>query len=715
MNQNTDISRRSFLKSGASALVLAVSLPALGVPASGAETQGQLSAFIKVLQSGMVELTVPAMEIGQGSHTSLAMILADELGVDWPQVIVIGPTLNAEMNTPGRTVQNTSGSQMVRRWNEPLRIAAAKARAMLTQAAAERWKVEAAECTVESGAVIHNGERLGFGELVSDASKLTVPEAPEVLNTMKLVGTSVPRVDIPAKVQGKALYGTDVRVPGMVYAAVRQAPVYGARLVSFDEASAGSGLLGFAQTADAVIVIADTFWKAKSAVEKMTVEFSETENDAVTSDDIFAAQKRGLDGGEFATPIAEGDAASAIERAKAEDRGLFVEADYTVQFLHHATMEPMTCTAHVEGGRCEIWVPTQNITATAGAASKITGIPVENIKVNVTYAGGAFGRKFETDFVDQAVTAAMTAGKPVQLIWTREEDVQHGFYRPAMSARLSVGVGEDGAIDGIVMKVAGPSVLEHTIGKALIDGSDPVAWIGFSTETGVAPGKLQQYSIGNVTTQFAFVPTHVPVGYWRSVGASQNHFFIESMIDEIATALKVDPVEYRRRLLSESPRALAVLDRVAIESGWVDTPDPGRFRGVAFTDCVGSMVGQVVELSMDGDRPVVHRVTAVVDCGTAVNPDSVDAQMRGAIIMGLGAAISENVTISEGRCVQSNFHDYRVSLFAETPQIDVHIINSGHPIGGVGETGLPGVAPALCNAIFAATGVRHRQLPLVGA
>lgn len=716
MRLSPEMNRRGFLKA-AGGLVVAIAAPArLAGHTTENGAEGRLGAFIRILADGQVELTVPTFEIGQGAHTSLAMILCDELGADWAAVRVLAPLLNPEMNTPGWQQQIVAGSFSVRLWYQPLRQAAAAAREMLTEVAAADWGVPVAECTALRGAVVHaaSGRQAPFSALVDRAAALPVPGEPALRPDLTLVGRSVPRVDLPAKVDGSAVFGVDVRLPGMVYAAIRQAPVYGAAVQSVDrDAIAGRpGVMDVVEMPEAVMVIASTFWAAKQAIEAMEITFAATAADSVTTADIMAAQTARLGDPDAGIGVNEGDAPGILDAAEASGLTV-VQADYSVPFLYHATMEPMTCTVSVSEGRCDIWVPSQDITSAAAVAARITGLPPERITVYATYAGGGFGRKFEQDFVAQAVTAAMAVGRPVQLVWTREEDVQHGFYRPAVSARLTGAADTDGAVRAFRMRLVGHSVIEHSFGVALLDGVDPVTLLGVSTETGSAPGKIQQYSIANALVDYIHQPSHVPVGYWRSVGASHNGFFIEGLVDELAAAVGAEPLAFRRALLRESPRGLAVIDRVAAESGWDSPPAEGRHRGIAFAEAVGSLVGYVAEISMERGAPKVHRITVAIDCGLAVNPDSVVAQVQGGVIMALNAALHEEILIEDGRCVQGNFHDYALMDLAATPVIDVHIVASGAPPGGVGEAALPGVAPAVANAIFAATGARIRSLPIM--
>lgn len=711
MDKHVDLSRRTVLiGGGAAALTVAVAIP-VQVLAQAAGHAARLGAFISIAGDGGITIVTPCFELGQGSQTGLAMIVADELGADWAQISIRTPELNVAYRTPGRPVQNTSGSQMIRRWFTPLRKSAAAAREMLTEAAAAQWSVGVSACQVVNSEVVHaaSGRRASFGSLAAAAARLPQPENPALRTAFTIVGTPARRFDILAKVNGSAIYGMDIRLPGLTYAAVRQAPVFGAKLVSVgDDGIRGRrGIVGIVKLSDAVAVVADSFWRAQSAVEALDVVFSGVPQNGVTSKRIFDEQAARLAAGDAAKAIETGDARAALSAART-----VVQSDFRVPFLYHAPIEPMNCTVDLTGDRCNLWLPTQDLTTAVNVASRVTGLPVEAITAYATFAGGAFGRKFEQDFVAQATAIAKAIKRPVQLIWARQEDVQHDYYRPAMSARLTAALTESGDISGLVIRIAGPSVVEHTIGTPLIKGFDPTAMLGISTETSSSPGKLQQYSVSNLLVEFAFQPTHVPLGYWRAVGASQNGFFIESFIDELAHAAKKDPYEFRRRLLRDSPRALAVLDRAAQEAGWGKPLPPGRFHGIAFSECVGSFVAQVAEVSVESGAITVHRIVGVIDCGMAVNPDSVVAQMQGSINMGLSTALKEEITIEDGRVRQSNFHDYEVLRMADAPMIDVHVINSGGEIGGAGEAGLPATAPAVANALFAATGKRVRALPL---
>jgi isoquinoline 1-oxidoreductase beta subunit len=712
------LNRRQLLTAGSvGGLVLLVGVPLAQAQAEPGEVERntRLGPFIRIATDGRIALIAPCVEMGQGSHTGLAMILADELGADWSQVTVDAPPIGMAYRTPGRGIQNTSASLMVRRWNAPLRRSAAAAREMLTAAAAIEWGVAPEACTVRDSSVIHepSQRRLAFGQLAAVAAHLPEPKEPILRKgPSAILGRSLPRLDIPSKVDGSAKFGIDARVPGLLYAAIRQSPVFGAKLVSVNEKEVRSrrGIVDVVKLPEAVAVVADSFWRANHAVGLLEPSFANTPNAAVSSRDIVASQRMQLQS-PIATPaVVAGDAATAMATARTR-----VSAEYAVPFLHHATMEPMTCTVSVTKQGCELWVSSQNLTGVVDTAARITGLPADKIVVNAMLLGGGLGRKFEHDAVEQALLIGKAVGRPVQLIWSREEDVQHGFYRPAMVGRVAAAFDDQGSLSALTMRIIGPSVHEHSFNGnpfPVIRGVDAVAMIGVTSETPGAPGLIQQYSVKNALVEYIYQPSHVPAGYWRSIGASENGFFIESLIDEAAGRLRADPLQLRRRLMRDSPRALAVLEKLADESGWTKQAGKGRFRGIAFTDTVGSMTGQVIELSVVKSAVKIHRIVCVVDCGTAVNPDSVVAQVQGSIVMGLGASMTEQVTIERGRCEQSNFHDYRVLSLKEAPQIEVHIIDSGGPLGGVGEAALPAVAPALCNALFAATGKRIRTLPL---
>ena len=493
MSTVTSLDRRLFLAgSAAGGLMIALGLPA--GPAS-AQASAAFGSFLRIALDGQVTAVVPCVEMGQGSHTALAMILVDELGADWSHVTIVAPPLGVAYRTPGRPFQNTSGSQMVRRWEAPLRRSAAAAREMLVQVAANQWRVEAAACAVANGEVSHpsSGRKASFGALAGEAAKLAEPKDPILRTTRTLVGKSLPRVDIPAKVNGSAVFGVDVRLPDMVFAAIRQAPVFGSKLVSVDDAKARAmpGVIDVVKLPDAVAVVATSFWRAKSAVEALEPVYSRTAQARISTSDIMKSQQIQLDSPVASVGIESGDV-SSIHNVNAN----LYRADYSVPFIHHATMEPMCCTAHLTDDKFEFWVPTQNHTGVQQVAVKVSGLAADKIVVNATLVGGGFGRKFEQDFVEQAALIAKAVKRPVKLIWTREEDIQHGFYRPAMSARLTADLDPEGFPRAMIMRVVGPSVVEHTIGQPFVSGVDPVAFLGVSTETPQSPSRIQQYAIG---------------------------------------------------------------------------------------------------------------------------------------------------------------------------------------------------------------------------
>ncbi len=709
MTNNFSVSRRGFLATSA-ALVVTVAAPKIAVAQN--VDPNALGAFIRIEPEGEVTFVSPTFEMGQGSLSGLALIVADELGADWNKIKVVNAPVAPAYNVPGTPVQYAAGSQAVRRWHAPLRLAAAQARTMLTEAAASQWDVPVAECRTQDGFVIHkaSGNRVPFADIVSDAAQLPVPEAPALRDDNPLTGSNVTRIDLPSKTNGTAIYGIDVRVPEMVYAAIRQAPVFRAALVSVD-ASALDGMPGIIEVVeleDAVAVVADSFWKAKQAVEALDVEFAKSTYDYLATEDIAQSQKLQLDTRFAVASVNEGSAFSMIR-----DASNVYSSDYDVPYLHHMTMEPMCCTAHITDDTCEFWVPTQYSSAVRGVGMRVSGLPAEQVIVNTTHMGGGLGRKFEMDYVDQSAKIAKQVGRPVQLIWTREEDVQHGRYRPMMTARLTASIAEDGTPEAMRIRLVGPSIPEFRNGIPFKNGFDFRAGLGITTETESAPGKLQQYKLDNLLAEIIYQPAHVPVGSWRSVGASENGFFIESFIDELAHEAGRDPVEFRRTMLRDSPRGLAVFDRVVEEFDWDAELPEGHFKGIAFSEAVGSIVVQAVEVSMENDEPKVHRVVCAIDCGKAIHPDSVEAQTVGCIIMGISSALYEKITITDGHCAESNFYDYRVLTLEETPDIQVHIMESDYNIGGVGEAAIPGTAPALANAIFAATGKRIRSLPII--
>ncbi len=709
------LDRRALLKGAAGlcgGLLIPLSLPAVAAsPSSSVPADGTaLGAYLRITPDDAVTVIVPVVEMGQGVMTALAMIVVDELGADWNRVAIETAPYGAAYRRPDVTLfQLTSGSWSVRLWHAPLRKAAAAARALLTEAAAKGWGVDPAVCVAEAGRIAHraSGRTVPFGAVAAAAARLPVPENPALKpdGQRTLVGKPVPRHDIPSKVDGSGVYGIDVRVPGMAHAAIRHAPVYGGKVQAVDRASIAGhpGIVAVVEVPGAVVVVAESFWQAKTAAEALSVTFAATPDDGAGTAALVAEERAKLDAREAAKFRGVGDIAAALSGA-----ARVVTADYDVPFIHHATMEPMNCTASVTADACTLWVPTQCHTTAMEAAVRLTGLEESRIAINATLLGGAFGRRIHTDFIEPAILASKAVGRPVKLLFTREEDMQHGFHRPAMVARLTAGLDRDNRMTGLSMRVVGPSVHEHFWPSFFKDGLDYAAVMGLTTK---ATSAGLHYRIPAQHVDYVYQPTHVPIGYWRSVGASHNGFFMETFIDEVAHAAGGDPYRFRRDLLQDSPRGIAVLDKAAELAGWGRPLPKGHGLGIAFCENVDSVVAEVAEVSVEQGRLRVHRVVAVIDCGTVINPDTIRAQMEGGIVNALSAVLGEEITVEKGRCVQSNFHDYPVLRMADAPRVDVHIIASGGPIGGVGEAMVPTLAPAVGNAVFAATGTRVRSQP----
>ncbi len=644
------------------------------------------NAFLSIDKTGSVTITVAKSEMGQGVRTSLPMIVADELEADWSKVKI--------EQAPGHPTkygrQGTGGSSSVRTSYEPLRKAGAAARDMLVTAAAQQWGVEKSTCYAEKGMVVHkpSGKKLSYGELVDAAAKLEVPQNPPLKDPkdFTIIGKPMNQLDSPQRVDGSAKYGIDVSVPGMVYASVEHCPVFGGKLASFEASKARNiaGVKDVIQIDEGVVVIATNTWAAFKGREALSIKWDEGPNASQTQANIWkmfeeAARNAGIK--EFEV----GNAATALSAAAKK-----VEAVYYAPFVAHATMEPMNCTAHVRGDECEVWAPTQNAQGAQNEAARVLGIPPEKVRVNVTLLGGGFGRRLQADYVTEAVKISKAVGAPAKMVWSREDDMQHDFYRPATYNLLSAGLDNDGW---------------------------PVAWthrvVGASSKGLVTGGSTPPYGIANVYIDSHILQTGVPIGAWRSVGPSQNAFVIESFVDELGAATKKDPFEFRRRLLENKPRLKRALEMAAEKAGWGKPLPAGRARGIACCESFGSNIAEVVEVSVEKNGTLkVHRVVAAVDCGPVVNPKTIEAQIEGAIVYGLSAAMKDEITIEKGRVAQSNFHDYQILRIDEMPKVEVYIIPSTESMGGIGEPGLPPVAPAVCNAIFALTGKRIRKLPI---
>ena len=721
---STDVTRREFVKAGVavSGLIVALQLPAYARTAAGglARAGAMLSpsAFLQVAADGTVTLWLTKSEMGQGVRSSLPMIVAEELEVAPAEVRVEQASADPRFGE-----QMTGGSSSVSSLWLPLRTAGAQAREMLIGAAARTWGVPADECAAEQGTVTHagSGRRLPYGALVAVASALKVPESPRLKDpkTFRVLGRNTRRLDAPPKVDGSARYGLDVRLPGMVFACVARCPVFGQPLSGYDAARARavpgvlevvpleSGSLdvgGFwtYQLPGAVAVVAENSWAAMQGCKALDCRWdADTGVDSAGLARIFRdrAAQAGILGRN------DGDAESALGRA-----ATLVEASYDVPFLAHATMEPMNCTAFVRGGRCDVYAPTQFPTGAQQVAEALTGFPASAVEVHTTIMGGGFGRRFEMDWVIDSIRVSKTLSRPVQVVWTREHDMQHDNYRPASYHVLRAGLDGSNRLVAWSHRVVAPSVIAWHAPGALAPGSSAAAGEALDGAAELA------YGIPNLRVDYCPVKTPVPVGWWRSVYASQNCFANETFFDEVARAARRDPLELRRELLTDSPRHLAVLNLAAERAGWGSALASGRGRGIAihkfFSDAI---VAEVAEVSTGPDGLRVDRVVCAIDCGLALNPDTVAAQMEGGIVYALSAALRGAITLERGRVKQSNFNDYPVLRMSEMPRIEVHIVESTDDPHGVGEPGVPPLAPAVANAVAVATGRPVRKLPFASA
>ena len=665
------------------------------------------NAFIRIGTDGRVTLIMCQVEMGQGTYTSMPMLLAEELEVGLDQVrLEHAPPDDKLYANPLFGDQETGASTSVRVFYEPLRRAGATARTMLVAAAASTWNVDPASCRAQKGVVTHSptGRTLTYGALADKAARLPVPAQVALKDPkdFKLIGTSAKRLDTPAKVNGTAQYGIDVRLPGMKIATVAASPVVGGKVASLDDSKAKAikGVRQIVRLDDVVAVVADHMWAAKQGLAALDIRWDDGPNATVSIADVVqdlaaATQTPGV------VARKEGDAAAAIANAPTK-----MEAVYQVPFLAHAAMEPINCTVHVRPDRCEVWTGSQVLTRAQATAAKVTGLPLEKVIVHNHYLGGGFGRRLEHDYVTQAVRIAKQVEGPVKVIWTREEDIRHDVYRPYYYDRVAAGVDGRGQPIAWMHRLAGPAILARYLPAAFRDGIDP---------DGLDGAVHLLYDIPAV--QVEFVRHEEPVlntGFWRGVGVTHNTFVIESFIDELAAAAKQDPVAYRRSLLGKSPRARAVLDVAAQAAGWGGPLPVGRGRGVSLLySGWGSYLAQVAEVAVSKSGEVrVHRIVCAVDCGTVVNPDTVKAQIEGGIIFGISGALYGEVTLKNGRVQQSNFNDVRVLRINETPAIEVHLVRNLEAPGGIGEPGTAVTAPAVANAVFAATGKRIRTLPL---
>jgi isoquinoline 1-oxidoreductase beta subunit len=660
------------------------------------------SAFLQIGEDDGITIITPAVEMGQGGHTSLPMIIMEELGGSWHRVVVADAPAGAIYNNPLFGLQATVGSFSVRGWYTELRRIGAAARIMLLQAAARTWKVSANDCTVDASLVIHapSGRKCSFGSVARLAANMPVPQDPPLKTVAQytVIGTSQARIDIPDKIDGGARFGIDVQLPDMLYAAVKTCPTFGGKLKSFDD-SACRSMPAFQSTVpleDGVVVIAKSYWQARKALEKVHVEFDPGALAGLDSAKVSQQLYAGFDEPGIVARN-DGDVEAALARAAKR-----VDATYEVPYLAHACMEPMNCTAQVTDAGCEVWCGTQNPQAAQAAAAKALGIPPERVKVHVQYLGGGFGRRGEADFVSQAVAAAKTTnGKPVKLIWTREEDLQHDFYRPAAAIRFRGGLDASGKLIALECKVVSASAPNF--------GRRPGP--PFFTEA-VADAN---YDIPNFRVTGLNKDLGVRFGFWRSVNHSHNPFMLEGFIDELARTAGKDPYQFRRAMLQHdregAGRQLAVLDLMAEKANWQHPPQ-GHAFGISAFAAFGSFIGTIAEVSVHNNVVTLHRLVQAIDCGIAVHPDNIKAQLEGGMVYGLSAVLRGEITLKNGAVTQTNFNDYPVLSLLEMPRVESYIVPSTAAPGGVGEPGTGPIAPALANAIYAATGTRVRSLPL---
>jgi len=689
------LDRRNFLKSTAVAaggLVLGFHVPK-ALHAEGAA--GKLNAFVQVGTDDTITLYIHKAEMGQGTVTSLSMLLAEELECDWKKIRTefpgVDPVAYGQM-------QGVFGSMSVRTSWEPLRKAGATAAEMLIQAAAQKWNVPKSQCRAENNSVLNvaTNQRLSYGSLAEAASKLPVPQYGVALKDptqFKLVGKSQKRMDTPDKVSGRTTFGIDVKIPGMLYATLLRCPVFGGKVQSFDatKAKAVPGVKQVVQISNGVAVLAENTWAAMEGRKALVVQWDEgpmASTSSATIRKVFAdlAEKPG------AVARKEGDVAAALASAPRR-----LDAVYEAPYLSHAPMEPLNAVAHVRADSADVWSGMQIQSVARQTAARLAGLPQEKVQIHTVYLGGGFGRRGGADFIGEAVEISKAAGVPVKLQWTRDDDLQHDTYRPASYTKLSAALDDQGMPTVWNVRVVCPSFggLRNGVDRTAVEGIAEI-----------------RYTIPNILVDYHPPDVGIPTSYWRSVGYSQNTFFTESFLDEMAVAAKKDPVEFRRQLLAKAPRMLGVLELAAEKSGWGKPLPAGRRRGVAVVDNLGSFNAQVAEISIEKGKLRVHRVVCAVDCGHVVNPSIVVQQIESGIVYGLSAAMRGEITIDRGRVQQTNFNNYEPLRMDEMPVIETYIVPSTNPPGGIGEASTPAIAPAVTNAIFSATGKRIRRLPI---
>ena len=708
------VSRREFL-GGAAAGTLIVGFHLSGdAAAQGSPAADEVNAWVVVKPDDTVCVRIARSEMGQGSLTGLAQMVAEELECDWSKV-------TTEYPTPGQNLArarvwgnfSTGGSRGIRESHDYVRKGGAAARMMLVQAAAEAWNVPSSECRAANSVITHgpSGRSTSFGKVAGAAARLTPPKDVTLKDPKdwKLIGKRVKRLDTVDKTTGAQIYGSDLKLPGMLSAAIKDCPVFGGKLISFNAAAIEQrrGVRKVVRVGDsAVAVIADTWWRAKTALDALPIVWDEGPNAQVSSASIAAILKAGLDANDAVVGNSNGDARQALASAARK-----VEAVYSYPHQNHATMETMNATVRWTPERCEVWTPTQNGEAALATASEAAGLPLAKCEVYKIHLGGGFGRRGTHDWVRQAVLIAKEIpGTPIKLIWSREEDMLHGRYHPVTQCRLTAGIDKDGNLDALHMRISGQSIVASLIPQLIKDGRDPVMFQGLN-----APGPEASigYTVPHLLIDHAMRNPHVPPGFWRGVNLNQNTIYLECFIDEIAFAMNQDPLALRRKLMANHPKHLAVLNAAAQRAGWGTPAAPGVFRGLAQTMGFGSYVAACAEVSVSAAGELkIHRIVAATDCGHAVNPQQIEAQVEGSFVYGLSAALFGECTVKGGRIEQENFNTYPVLHMDMMPKVETIVMPSGGFWGGVGEPTIAVAAPAVLNAIFAATGKRIRDLPL---
>lgn len=711
------VSRRSVL-AGAVTLMSFPLLAGRAMLATGATGEsGEAAAasfdlapgYLCITQDNQVHIVCPAAEMGQGVSTSLPALIAEEMEAEWSRVqVTLAPAGEVYIN-PAKNLQATGRSMSVRGYFESLRKVGAEAKGRLLQAASESWGVSVDECAARNNSVTHpqTGRSATFAELAERAAAYESVTPPPLKKPAdyRILGKSIERKDLLEKVTGRAVFGVDIDEPGMLIAAVSMAPTLGGELTSFDKAAAlkvrgVKHVVPVAQGEYAgVAVVADSFWHASKGLEALQPVYSNGSFENLSSADLTKVMRESLASDGAISGLDRGDCNNALQASRQR-----VSAVYGVPYLAHAAMEPMSCFAHVTDEACRLIAPTQGPLRVRDAAAAFLGLDVSQVTVERTYLGGAFGRRWQVDFAMQAVELSRACKAPVKLIWSREEDMRHDFYRPQALAAFEAGLDDAGNLTALELRTACASIIEWGRPGRLKGRADPMALSGL-TDT--------PYHIPNLSISWVPVESPVPVGVWRSVGHSQNGFFMESFIDEAAVAADADPLAFRRALLANEPRMLRVLDTVAALGNWRKERLPeGKGQGTAIVEAYGSIFAYVIDVTVREQQVTVDHVACVIDCGYAVNPDGVEAQVESNVVFALTAAFYGKISLAEGAVEQSNFHDYRMVSLAQTPPLSIEILNSEGPMGGVGEPGTPPFAPALLNAIFAAKGERLRTLPL---